>query len=111
MRHAWCALLVLAMGAQSAMAAPRLSVREQVDALPLGKPATVRLKSKQTLRGILVNVSDSSITLMVSRVAKTEIAIGDVAWARQLQPHVARTMLIGVGLIVAGVSVYGSMED
>ncbi len=90
-----------------------------VRALPVGGHLSVRLKDRKKTEGLLVSVSDTTLTLM--RKDRTiEIAQPDIAKVYQLIPRsagksVARSSLIGAGIgfgvgVAAG-GALGAAED
>ena len=98
-------VLVLTILPRLASSASReASVRTQIDSVPLGAKIELRLKNKQKIRGRMVKVSDSSVTLADLRARETQISFVEVVSVNELGLHTGRSILIGVsiGLVALG---------
>jgi hypothetical protein len=91
-------LLPAAFGAES--------VASQIGAMPAGTHIELSLKNKEKMRGTTGPVSNSGFTLVDARSGQHQIAFDDVASVKQLKSHVARNILIvvGIGAVAIGIT-------
>ena len=84
------------------------NLASQITAIPVGTKIELRLKNKQTVRGVRGQLSNVGFMLVDDRTGERQIAFDEVVSVKRYKAHPVRNTLIVVGIVLVALGIVGS---